>query len=165
MHAFATEPVVPLDYNAVAQSWIERLRGIPRNAQRFVKVRPTLGAAHRLARSTSALARRAGSIRRARPDVVRAFNAGLLSLSRQLIPVDYTQTGRFDHDLAMESRDPPRLAAVKALGTAKGDAIKHLIVRAVRDLNALRFTFAGAADAAEATASGRNSLKRRTRGR
>jgi peptidase M28-like protein/PA domain-containing protein len=165
VHAFATEPVVPLDYNAVAQAWVERLRGIPRNANRFVNLRPTLGEAQRLARSTSALLRRAASMRKARPDVVRAFNAGLLALSRHLIPVDYTQTGRFDHDLAMESREPPRLAAVKALGAAKGDAIKHLTVRAVRDLNALRFALAAAADTADAAASGRNTMKRGSRGR
>jgi hypothetical protein len=165
VHAFATEPVLPLDYNAVAQAWVERLRGVPRNAQRFVNVRPTLGEAHRLARSTSALSRRAATMRKARPDVVRAFNAGLLSLGRHLIPVDYTQTGRFDHDLAMESREPPRLMAIKGLGTAKGDAIKHLTVRAVRDLNALRFTLSAAADIADATASGRNTLKRGARAR
>ncbi len=163
VHAFATEPMLPLDYHAAAQAWVERLRAIPRNAHRFVNLRPTLGEAHRLARSTTALARRAVSVRKARPDVVRAFNAGLLSLGRHLIPADYTQTGRFDHDLAMESRESPRLAAVKALAAAKGDAVKHLAVRAVRDLNALRFALAGAAAAAEATVSGQNSAKRTRR--
>jgi hypothetical protein len=161
MHAFATEPVLPLDYHAAAQAWVERLREVPRNAQRFVDVRPTLREAQRLARSTSALARRALSVRKARPDVLRAFNAGLLALGRHLIPTDYTLTGRFDHDLAMESRETPRLVVTKALATAKGDDVKHLTVRAVRDLNALRFALASAADLAEATASGRNSAPRR----
>jgi hypothetical protein len=50
----------------------------------------------------------------------------------------------------MEQREAPLLEALHALGKASGDDARHLTVRAVRDLNAIRHALRQAADAAEA---------------
>jgi hypothetical protein len=80
---------------------------------------------------------------------VRQVNAALMAIGRALIPIDYTERGRFDHDPAVAHREPPHLAALKALGTTKGDEARHLAVRAARDLNAIRHALATASAAAE----------------
>jgi hypothetical protein len=118
-------------------------------------VRSTIAAATRLTKATAALERRVRAVR-ARPDrdAVRRVNAVLMALGRTLIPVDYTRAGRFDHDPALAQPYPPHLAALRGLADAHGDEAKHLAVKAVRDLNAVRHALAAAADLAEAAARG-----------
>jgi hypothetical protein len=156
VHAFATTPVAPLDYTKTARRWLTDLQGVRKGAAGALDVRPAIAEAGRLVRATQALARRARALagssdRRA----IRRMNSALMAIGRALIPIDYTERGRFDHDLAVTHPEPPHLAALKALGSAKGDQAKHLAVRAVRDLNAIRHALATAAAAAEAAARGR----------
>ncbi len=150
IHTLATSAVLPLDYTATARAWFRTLQDLRRRAGKAVDLRPTLSAAARLVKAAAALERRARALR-ARPDrsAVRQMNAGLMALGRTLIPVDYTGAGRFNHDPAVTPADPPHLAALRAFGAASGDAAKHLAVRAVRDLNAVRHALNAAVDAAE----------------
>lgn len=153
VHAFATARVAPLDYTVTARMWLKQLRDVRRSAAGAVDVRPAIAEAGRLVRATQALARRARSLARSTDrKAIRQLNGRLMAIGRALIPIDYTERGRFDHDLAVSHREPPHLAALKALGSAKGDQAKHLAVRAVRDLNAIRHALATAADAAEVAA-------------
>jgi len=156
IHALATAPVLPLDYHATARDWLTRLRALRRGAgRRGVDLAPTIAEAARLVKATEALGRHArrlgaASDRRA----VREVNAALMALGRLLIPVDYTASGRFGHDVAVTPSGVPLLAAVDALAAApqggtRTDDARHLAVRAVRDLNAIRFALAQAADRAE----------------
>jgi hypothetical protein len=151
MHAFVTEPVLPLDYGATAAAWVKALRGLPREAGRLVDLKPAVAEARRLTAATASLQRAAAAGRaRSNRKAAQTINAALMALSRALIPIGYTATGRFNHDAALEQRDVPLLAAATALGGATGDAARHLAVRAQRDLNAVRYALRQAADAAEA---------------
>ncbi|MGQ0571892.1 MAG: M28 family peptidase [Armatimonadota bacterium] len=174
IHAFSTEPVIPLDYGATARQWLRTLTALPRGA-RHMDLRPVLVEARRLVEATETLERALRALR-AKPErrAVARTNAALMALGRTLVPIGYTQTGRFGHDPALEQRDVPLLAAARELATASGDEVKHLTVRAVRDLNAVRFALARAADVAEgaratAAAPGRKktgsktTMSRRTR--
>ncbi len=152
IHAFATSPVAPLDYAATARMWLKQLQDARRGAGKWVDLRSTVAEASRLVKATQAMARRTRALSRSSDRrAVRQVNGALMALGRALIPIDYTQRGRFDHDPAVAHREPPHLAALKALATAKGDAARHLAVRAVRDLNAIRHALATAAAAAEST--------------
>jgi hypothetical protein len=151
MHAFATEPVVPLDYAATARVWLKELGELPREASMHVDLKPVVADARRLVDAAAALGRTAATVaRRPTRRVAQTVNAALMAMGRALIPVGYTGAGRFGHDPALEQHGAPLLAAVRALGGAEGDAAKHLAVRAQRDLNAVRFALRQAADAAEA---------------
>ncbi len=152
MHAFCASPVLPLDYIATATEWSRTLQALRGGAGRYVDLRPVIGEARRLVAATRSLARTARSLRASNRHAARAVNEGLMALGRALIPIGYTQTGRFDHDPALEQRDVPLLAAVRALAGARDDAARHLAVRATRDLNAVTFALAQAADRAEAAA-------------
>ncbi len=153
VHAFANEPVLPLDYQATARAWLRKLQALGRSAGRRVNLRPVIAEAQRLVEATDALSRRARALRaRPRKSAVRTLNSGLMALGRVLIPADYTQAGRFDHDAALEQHDTPLLAAVRALAGAAPEEAKHLEVRAVRDLNAVQFALSLASELAEATA-------------
>ncbi len=169
IHAFVTSPVLPLDYSATAAEWMKRLAQLRRGGGRHVDLRPTVSAAARLVKATTALERRARTLR-ARPErrAVREVNEGLMAIGRALIPVDYTQSGRFHPDPAVTPPDPPHMAALRALATASGDEAKHVAVRAVRDLNAVRHALNGAAEAAETAARQARrapSSRRRSRAR
>jgi hypothetical protein len=150
VHAFATSPVAPLDYTATARMWQKQLQQARRGAGRAVDLGPAIAEAARLVRATQALSRRARAVARSSDRrAVRQINDALMAISRALIPIDYTERGRFEHDPAVAHREPPHLAALKALATAKGDDAKHLAVRATRDANAIRHALATAAAAAE----------------
>ncbi|MDR7521503.1 MAG: hypothetical protein QN168_03465 [Armatimonadota bacterium] len=150
VHAFATEAILPLDYGATARRWQAALRALPREVGRHADLRPVVAEAQRLVDATGTLER---TIRRVRADpsrrAVRAANAALLAMGRALIPIGHTQAGPFHPDPALELPEMPVLAAARALGGAAGDEARHLAVRAVRDLNAVRGALAQAADAAE----------------
>ncbi len=149
VHALCTSPILPLDYLATATYWRRTLAALPRDIQRHVDVKAALADADRLVAATKALSRTAGRARGRSPRAVGAINHGLMRVGRSLIPASYTRAGRFDHDPALEQRDVPLLAALRVLGSASGDEAKHLAVRAVRDLNAIRYALGQAADAAE----------------
>ncbi|MBM3470532.1 MAG: M28 family peptidase [Armatimonadetes bacterium] len=163
VHAFCTEPVLPLDYQATARAWLKKLRSLRQGAGRRVDLRPAIAEAQRLVEATEALGRLASALRASpRKPAVRALNNCLMALGRVLIPVDYTRNGRFDHDAALEQHDTPLLDAVRALAAAAPEEACQLEVRAVRDLNAVRFALSLAAEVAEATArEARAGIRRR----
>ncbi len=162
VHALCTEPVLPLDYEATAKEWLTKLQLLRKAAGRQVDLGPTIAAARRLVAATQDLARVERSLRTSpNRKAVGALNKGLMALGRALIPIGYTRTGRFDHDPALEQRDVPLLAAIGALGEATGDDARHLAVRAVRDLNAVRAALTQAADVAKTAARDARQAARR----
>jgi len=148
VHALCFSPILPLDYQATAAYWRRILTDLQSGVE-YVDVKGAIADANRLISATKALASTAGRPASRNPRAVGAINQGLMGLGRALIPASYTRAGRFDHDPALEQRDVPLLAALRALGSASGDEAKHLAVRAVRDLNAIRHALRQAADAAE----------------
>ena len=163
VHALCTEPVLPLDYEATAKEWLTKLQSLRKAAGRHVELDPTIAAARRLVTAAQALGRAARRLRASsNRKASRTVNRGLMALGRALIPIGYTRTGRFDHDAALEQHDAPLLAAVRDLGSATGDATRHLAVRAVRDLNAVRASLTQAAEIAERAArQARQAISRR----
>ena len=166
VHTLCSEPVLPLDCEATARDWLAKLRPLRSPAGGHVDLGPTIAAARRLVAATAALGRAARSLRGARDrQAVRAINAALMKLGRTLIPIGYTQIGRFDHDPALEQPDVPLLGAVRALAGVRSDDARHLAVRAVRGLNAVRFALNQAAEIAESAVREARQARRRPRAR
>jgi hypothetical protein len=149
VHTLCTSPVLPLDYQATAAHWRRAFADLPQEIKRHIDIRAAIADANRLVSATKALASTGGNAAVRNLRVVSAINHGLMRLGRALIPASYTRAGRFDHDPALEQRDVPLLAAIRALGSATGEEAKHLAVRAARDLNAIRHALRQAADVAE----------------
>lgn len=153
VHAFCTEAVLPLDYQATARAWLRKLRALRQGAGRKVDLRPAIAEAQRLVEATRSLGQLAEGLgAKPRKPVVRALNSCLMALGRALIPADHTWGDRFGHDAALEQHDTPLLSAVRALAAAAPEEEHSLEVRAVRDLNAVRYALSMAAELAEATA-------------
>jgi len=152
VHAFCTEPVLPLDYQATASAWLRKLRALRQGVGRRVDLRPAIAEAQRLVTAAEVLGRLARGLRaKPRKPAVSALNNCLMALGRVLIPADHTRIGRFDHDAALEQHDTPLLDAVRALDAAAPEAVRPLEVRAVRDLNAVQFALSLAAEITETT--------------
>jgi len=165
VHALCTRPILPLDYHATAAYCRRLLTGLPEGIEQRIDVKAAIADADRLVSATRALAHAAVPDGTRNPRLVRVINWGLMRLGRALIPIGYTRSGRFDHDPALEQRDVPLLAALRALGSASGDEAKHLAVRAVRDLNAIRHALRQAAEVAESAAQAAYVARRAARTR
>jgi hypothetical protein len=57
MHAFANEPVVPLDYAATARVWLKALQELPRGTAAHADVKPVVAEARRLVDAAAILGR------------------------------------------------------------------------------------------------------------
>ncbi len=68
---------------------------------------------------------------------IAALNRGLMQIGRALIPVDYTRTGQFDHDLAVPTQPLPALqpAILLASMDSKSADYQYLRTRLVRERN------------------------------
>src|SRR6185503_1032772 len=68
-----------------------------------------------------------------------AVNRGLMALGRALIPVDYTRTGMFDHDLAIPTQPLPALQPAVLLASTDPESAdyQYLRTRRVRERNRL----------------------------
>lgn len=165
IETFATEPILPLEYGATSQFWMEELSSLPTEIGRHVDIAPVLADARRLIEATTALDRTVRPLR-AKPSrkMARTINSALMALGRALIPASHTGEGRFGHDPALDRRGIPLLAAALALGGASGGDVKHLAVRAQRDLNAIRYALHRAAGIAEDVVAEIKRARRRRAG-
>jgi hypothetical protein len=94
-----------------------------------------LAAAFRgLARFRDALARLRAKAAAIDP---RAYNRCLMRIGRALIPVNYSRSGPFDHDLAVPTAVLPGLQAARDLPKLEGDMRGFTRTRLVRERNRL----------------------------
>jgi hypothetical protein len=124
-----TFPRLPFDYAAAADELAQTLARYHEAANGRLDLARTRELALELGREL-----RHGAIDHL--DAARA-NTLLLELAHLLIPVNYTRTGPFEHDLALGTQPLPGLADAVALGQldATGDDVRFLRTRLERERN------------------------------
>lgn len=123
------EERLPLDPAEGVRAFIGHLRAYQTQAAGQVDLAPALQASERLLGAAETLA----AARIPAP----AFNRAVLSISRHLIPVEYTENGPFGHDPALAVPPIPCLRRIADLAAAKSgsDEEKFLRPLVTRGLN------------------------------
>lgn len=135
LQRLCTASILPLDYSAVVDELRQNLASVAQ-AGDWLDLAP-------VETQLSALEAAIGRLRSASEGIGIAQAAGinrcLMAVGRALIPVDYTSTGMFDHDLAVPTRPLPGLAAAGSLATLDPDSDEYhfLHTRLVRERNRL----------------------------
>jgi hypothetical protein len=111
-----TEPVLPLDYAAYADSLLAELGGLEGSLADILPIDGLMRAAEALRRNAAALAA-ATTVSDA--DAER-INRALMRAARALVPINYTTGERFHHDSAMPHPAWPALEGLREL--ARQDA-------------------------------------------
>ena len=146
------DPVLPLDYRAV----VEEAKSVLGRYRKEAKGRFDLGPAFELLdlleKTLNALDRRirTGRLTPAAADLV---NDCLMTLGRELIPINYCRAERFEHDPTLPVPPFPGLEPMRRLGTLprKSDEAKQLAVGLVRQRNKTCFHLHQAVSMVEAT--------------
>jgi len=130
VYILCTSVVLPLDYSATARELAAALRTLQAQLNDRFDVSDCIGEADRLQAEVAQFAKEA-------PPAVA--NPALMRLGRILIPVLYTQAGRFDHDPATSIPDLlPFVDAARLAGSdPASDEAKSLHIAAVRGRNRL----------------------------
>jgi hypothetical protein len=130
VHALCTSPVLPLDYSATAAEVATALRTLQARLGDRFDLTACIAEAEDLRAEAEQL------LNTAPPG---AANRALIQLGRILIPVLYTQAGRFDQDPATSIPDLPSLVDAARLTDVdpQSDAAKALRIAAVRGRNRL----------------------------
>lgn len=120
------DDVLPLDYGQWAADFSAELK----------KVQAAIGAALDLApllARTATLQTKAATLRHATDTA--AVNRAIMQVSRALVPIDYTNGDRFDHDPALALSAWPPLDPIRQLAGVTGDDARFGKVAAVRARN------------------------------
>ena len=127
-------PVLPLDHRRAARSVLTELEALQAAAGARFDLGPALEGARALAGRLERVAERLERVESARTEAV---NAGLVRLSRILVPLTYTSGDRFAHDLALPIAPLAGAQRARDLATLDpgGDAFKFARVALVRELN------------------------------
>ena len=155
---WCTAAVLPLDYRAAAAELGLALRNIQEAAGDGFDLSAPLdavtrltGAVDRLHASAERVAASVGTGRgtRKQRDAASLVNDTLMRAGRALIPINYTSTGAFDHDLAVPIPPIPVLqSGARLRGLSRGtDEYHALETRLVRERNKIAHTIDAAADA------------------
>ncbi|HSB69688.1 MAG TPA: M28 family peptidase [Candidatus Methylomirabilis sp.] len=146
------DPVLPLDYRAAVKETREILTGYSREGKGRFDLGPALVELDRLAKGLRALHR---TIRKGKlaPSVAERVNRCLMAVGRQLIPINYTRSGPFDHDTTLPVPPCPGLEPMRRLGTLppKSDEARQLCITLTRARNQAGYHFRRAAAEVEAT--------------
>lgn len=153
----ANEPVLPYRLAPVAQSYVTVLSELAEEVKRHADLWPLVERAERLQRRTRDLdkwsAESAGRAGRGakRFDQVRDLNRLLLRLSHTLNATLYTESGRFDQDVAAPLPVLPGLSRARQLGKLDpaGDEYGFLLTRVVRERNRVAATLDSALEQLE----------------
>jgi hypothetical protein len=124
-----TLPRLPFDYAATADELAQTLARYHEAANGRLNLQRTRELALQLGRQL-----RGGALDRLDP---AEANARLIDLAHLLIPVNYTRSGPFEHDLALGTSPLPGLAEAVTLGQLDpaGDDIRFLRTRLERERN------------------------------
>jgi hypothetical protein len=138
-----TDVVVPLDYTAYADALIKELEALKPASANGVDVTPLLDAARDLKSKAAAFNAR---VAKAKDSDAAALQAVLMTVSRHLVPIDYTSGDRFGQEPALALTPYPVLDPVRRLAgaTAGSDAARFLTVGAIRACNRARHAIDGA---------------------
>lgn len=134
LHRLCAAAILPIDHRPVLAELDETLRDLQAACGDRLDLSPVARELATLRSSADALRAHAAT---ARADDARAINRGLTGISRSLIPIDYTRTGQFDHDLAVPTSPLPGLQGVRRLASLSPgtDEYEFLVTRLVRERN------------------------------
>lgn len=131
-----TTPVLPFDYSAAVEELLGVLRDLAGAARDRFDLTPVLAEAEALLPATHAL-RAACAAAADDAATIDRLNAAIMALGRALIPINYTLTGEYDHDLALPAQPIPALQPIRrlaALDPASDDA-HYLYTQLIRARN------------------------------
>lgn len=136
LHRLCTMPVLPLDYRAVVndiRANVQRIAG--QGAERF-DLAPVLSQIDELSASLEPFYEQISGLN-GQDEAADVANRCLMSLGRQLIPVDYTQTGQFGQDLAVPTKPLPGLQAAAVLPSLDPESGEYhfLMTKLLRERN------------------------------
>jgi hypothetical protein len=138
-----TDVVVPLDYTAYADALIKELEALKPVSTNGVDIASLLDAARQLKSKAATFHAR---VAKAKDSDAAALQAVLMTVSRHLVPIDYTSGDRFGQEPALALAPYPVLDPVRRLAgaTAGSDAARFLTVGAIRACNRARHAIDGA---------------------
>jgi hypothetical protein len=155
---WCTAPVLPLDYTATAREFEEALRSIQESAGSAAELSGPINAAElfscavaklavELERAGAADGRMTGKRRRN----LELLNSTLMKVGRALIPINYTESGRFHHDRVVTLPAIPGLRSAANLQHGKHDSDEYraLKVRLLRESNRVAHALNAATEAVE----------------
>ena len=136
LHRLCTVPVLPLDYRPVVDDLRKNIQTLAQRAAERFDLSGVLSQIDDLSSSLQRFYERVAGI----TDNVEAAeiaNRCLMNLGRELIPVDYTQTGRFGQDLAVPTKPVPGLQPAATLPSMDPESDEHhfLGTKLVRERN------------------------------
>ena len=156
LYRLCSAPLLPLDFAATVGDLARGIGEIQATCGTHVDLSPVSSQVAALDAAVCRLGERLGALRsqRALSDgTAWRINRCLMRVSRALIPVDYTRSGPFDHDLAVPIPPLPGLQpAARLAGMAVGtDEYEFLRTRLLRERNRIVFALREAARAVEET--------------
>ena len=139
LYRLCTAAVLPFDYRPVVADLRSAVRELQAACPGHFDLSPLAEQLEGLEAEVGSLADRAAAARRDGTDEQSAarINGGLIALGRELIPVDYTRAGPFDHDLAVPTSPLPGLQPARRLGqmTPGTDEYEFIRTRLRRERN------------------------------
>lgn len=134
-----SRPLLPMDFRPVMEELRRALSELQETAGRAFDLSLVLKRTEELSGLVGGMARRVEEARA--PEEIRSLNAQMKALSRALIPLSYSQAGRFEPDPAWEMPCLPGLQPIRELVKLdpQSDVYKFLEARLVRERNAVLF--------------------------
>jgi hypothetical protein len=154
LNRLSSMPVLPFNYAAVVDDLGAVTRAIQEKAGGNLDLSPVTEQIAALRTAVDALNAELTRVREnGSQEQQIAANRGLMRLGRNLIPVDYTNTGQFDHDLAVPTKPMPALQGAAELTTLdpKSAGYQYRRTRLIRERNRIVFGLKEATRAANDT--------------
>jgi len=154
LNRLTSMPVLPFNYSAVVDDLGAVTRSIQEKAGEHLDLTPVTEQIAALRMAVDALNNELDALRTSGDNQRQtAANRGLMRIGRNLIPVDYTNTGQFDHDLAVPTKPIPALQGAAELVTLdpKSAGYQYRRTRLIRERNRIVFGLKEATRAANET--------------
>ncbi|MDQ3541835.1 MAG: M28 family metallopeptidase [Chloroflexota bacterium] len=138
LHRLCTVPVLPFDYRPVVDDLRKNITTIAQQAAERFDLTAVLAVIEDLSGSLQHFYARVAEVN-GDDEVIGVANRCLMRLGRELIPVDYTQTGQFGQDLAIPTTPVPGLQAAATLSSMnpESDDYHFLRTKLIRERNRL----------------------------
>ncbi|HLJ61387.1 MAG TPA: M28 family peptidase [bacterium] len=149
LYRLCTAALLPIDHGPVLADLHDTVRDLQAACGDRVDLSPVARELAALRSTVEELRARAAAA--ATDAEASAINRARMGISRMLIPVDYTRTGQFDHDLAVPTSPLPGLQGAHRLASLSPgtDEYEFLLTRLVRERNRTAFAVREARRAAD----------------
>jgi N-acetylated-alpha-linked acidic dipeptidase len=143
-------PVLPFDYVATVDELLDALTTYQTEASDAVDLRAAVERARQLRDLLVEFNRRAATV--SGEDEIDIVNQTLIDLGRMLVPLNYTGSGQFEHDLALHAPAIPALHEIHRLATLDPESDEYRFLRAklTRRRNQVAFTLRQAVEHVDA---------------